>query len=75
MTVYKRADGNASKSLEDDEVSTTTGLGYNPATVVGGFTDAQARSVRSQKSISEWAMGERGAEDKGKGKGKIHAML
>ena len=62
VTVYKRADGRASKRVEDDEVAKRSGVGYNPAVVAGAFTDAQAQSARSQKMASEWAMGERGGK-------------
>lgn len=67
VTVYIRADGGASRRVEDDEVAKRSGVGYNPAVVAGGFTEAQAQSVRSQKSASDWAMGELEA--------KIHAKL
>lgn len=59
VAVYKRADGEASKRIEDDEVAKRSGVGYNPAVVAGGFTEAQAQSARSQKMVSDWAMGDR----------------
>lgn len=67
VTVYKRADGGASRCFDDDEVAKRSGVGYNPAVVAGGFTDAQAQSARSQTNASEWAMGKRG--------GKIQAKI
>lgn len=57
VTVYQRADGEASKRVEDDEVAKRSGVGYNPAVVAGGFTEAQAQTARSQKMVSDWAMG------------------
>jgi sterol carrier protein 2 len=59
VTVYTRPDGKPSTRVEDDEVAERSGVGYNPAVVAGGFSEAQAQSVRSQNSASEWAMGER----------------
>lgn len=60
VTIYTRADGKASECVGDEEVGGKSGVGYNPAVVAGGFTEAQARSVRSQEQASEWAMGEGG---------------
>lgn len=56
VTVYKRADGKAAPKLEDAAVGKINGLGYNPATQAKGFTEAQARSVRSQTKASDWAL-------------------
>lgn len=56
VTVYKRADGQAAPKLDDAAVAKANGLGYNPATVAKGFTEAQAKSVRSQTKTSEWAL-------------------
>ena len=56
VSVYKRADGKSNTKVEDSVVAQKTGLGYNPATVAKGFTIAQAESVRSKKSKSEWAL-------------------
>jgi sterol carrier protein 2 len=57
ITVYKRADGQASKKVSDEEVARLTGLGYNPAVRAKGFTGEQAERVRSKKARSEWALG------------------
>ncbi|KAL8915781.1 MAG: hypothetical protein Q9172_006669 [Xanthocarpia lactea] len=52
-TVYKRADG---KSNED--ASSASDVGYNPAVEARGFTSDQVDKVRSRKSRSEWALGD-----------------
>lgn len=56
VSVYKRADGNAAPKLDDATVGKVNGLGYNPATQAKGFTEAQARAVRSKSKASEWAL-------------------
>jgi sterol carrier protein 2 len=56
VTVYKRADGRENVEVSNDVVAEKTGLGYNPAVEVKGFTLAQAGQVRSKKSRSEWAL-------------------
>lgn len=55
VTVYQRADGKDNTAMTDEEVGRQNGLGYNPAVKVGGFTRAQADSVR--RSTSEAALG------------------
>jgi sterol carrier protein 2 len=62
VTVYTRADAKVSARVGDAEVAEMSGVGYNPAVVAGGFTEAQARSVRSQERASEWAMGDVGGK-------------
>lgn len=56
VTIYRRADGQKNRLVDNDEVAKTTGLGYNPAVQAKGFTREQADSVRS-KSRSKWALG------------------
>ena len=56
VTVYKRADGKAPKSVSDEEVAKKSGFGYNPATEAKGFTKAQADGARSKKMRSDWAL-------------------
>ncbi len=58
VTVYKRADGKINTKLSDEEVGRRNRLGYNPAVVAKGFTEAQARSVRSRTKSSAWALGD-----------------
>lgn len=60
VTVYKRADGGSNESLSDEEVGKRNGLGYNPAVVAKGFTEAQADKVRSKEKRSAWALGDAG---------------
>lgn len=52
-TVYKRADGQS-----NDDISTASDVGYNPAVEARGFTAAQADRVRSRRSRSAWALGD-----------------
>lgn len=56
VTVYRRADGAEAPRLDDAAVGKATGLGYNPATEAKGFTEAQARAVRSKERASDWAL-------------------
>ena len=56
VTVYKRADGKEAKNLSDEAIGKQNGLGYNPAVVAKGFTEAQANSVRSRKHADAWAL-------------------
>lgn len=56
VSVYARADKRAAPKLDDAAVGKITGLGYNPATQARGFTEAQARSVRSKDRASDWAL-------------------
>ena len=58
VTVYKRADGKTNKKVEDAEIGKRNRLGYNPAVVAKGFTEAQATSVRSKNRTSAWALGD-----------------
>lgn len=48
-TVYRRADGLPCKAVPDSIVANKTGLGYNPATKLQGYTAMQAESVRSKR--------------------------
>ncbi|KAI4258215.1 MAG: hypothetical protein L6R42_005224 [Xanthoria sp. 1 TBL-2021] len=52
-TVYKRADGES-----NENVSSASDVGYNPAVEARGFTKEQVDRVRSRKSRSEWALGD-----------------
>ncbi|KAK4189854.1 putative non-specific lipid-transfer protein [Podospora australis] len=56
VTVYKRADGQEAKVISSEEVGKKNGLGYNPAVEARGFTDEQAKKVRSKEKRSEWAL-------------------
>lgn len=56
VTVYKRADGQVNKAIDNEVVARKTGLGYNPAVEARGFTRAQVDAVRSKKCRSEWAL-------------------
>ncbi|MCJ1448878.1 MAG: hypothetical protein MMC23_009397 [Stictis urceolatum] len=55
VTVYKRADGEVARRVEDGEVARVTGLGYNPAVEAKGFTREMEERVRSRSMKSEWA--------------------
>ncbi|KAL8751270.1 MAG: hypothetical protein Q9199_006532 [Rusavskia elegans] len=52
-TVYKRADGES-----NENVSSVSDVGYNPAVEARGFTKEQVDRVRSRRSRSEWALGD-----------------
>jgi sterol carrier protein 2 len=54
VTVYKRADGGNNTSVSDEDVRERSGVGYNPAVEIRGFTTAQAKAVRSKRG-SDWA--------------------
>lgn len=56
VTVYKRADGRESQSVDSQTVGKINKLGYNPAVEAKGFTKAQADQVRSKECRSEWAL-------------------
>ncbi|EKD16505.1 nonspecific lipid-transfer protein [Drepanopeziza brunnea f. sp. 'multigermtubi' MB_m1] len=56
VTVYKRADGRSNEAVSSEEVGRRNRLGYNPAVVAKGFTEAQATSVRSRTRSSAWAL-------------------
>ena len=56
VSVYKRADGANNKRFGDGEIAKKSGVGYNPAVVAKGFTEAQAGSVRSKKHRNDWAL-------------------
>lgn len=58
VTIYKRADGKSNKKADDADVARISGVGYNPAVQARGFTRAQAQSVRSRHSSSDWALGD-----------------
>lgn len=58
VTVYKRADGKVAEKLDDATIGKINKLGYNPAVVAKGFTNAQATSVRSKSKSSAWALGD-----------------
>lgn len=57
VTVYKRADGKASRRLEGEElraVERVGGRGYNPAVEARGVGAEEVRRARSRKAASEW---------------------
>lgn len=56
VTIYKRYDGGINHKVSDEQVGQITGLGYNPAVEVRGFTWEQAQQVRSANHNSEWAL-------------------
>lgn len=56
VTVYKRADGKTSESVDSQTVGQKNGLGYNPAVEAKGFSKAQVNQVRSKQHRSEWAL-------------------
>ncbi|KAI4849341.1 hypothetical protein E4T44_03406 [Aureobasidium sp. EXF-8845] len=56
VTVYKRADGKASESMDSQTVGQKNRLGYNPAVEAKGFSKDQANRVRSKQHKSEWAL-------------------
>ncbi|KKZ67437.1 hypothetical protein EMCG_06888 [[Emmonsia] crescens] len=63
VSVYKRADGLANPPMTDNEVSTLSGVGYNPATEVRQVTVEQIRSVLSRQNNNQWArVGGRGGD-------------
>ena len=62
VTVYKRADGGKNTYVSAEEVRERSGVGYNPAVELRGFTPAQAKAVRSKRG-SDWAfVGSQGAQ-------------
>ncbi|KAF1990933.1 thiolase-like protein [Aulographum hederae CBS 113979] len=56
VSVYKRADGQAPKQMNDAEVAKVSHVGYNPATVAKGFTKEMVNRVCSKKAKSDWAL-------------------
>lgn len=58
MSLYKRADGKSNNVVDDATIGKKNKLGYNPAVVAKGFTEAQATSVRSKSKSSAWALGD-----------------
>jgi sterol carrier protein 2 len=58
VTIYKRADGKPSSVVDSSTVGKKNKQGYNPAVQVRGFTNAEAKSVRSKTSASAWALGD-----------------
>lgn len=58
VSVYKRADGQASAAVSSEEVGKRNGLGYNPAVEAKGFTREQVDRVRSKNARNEWALGD-----------------
>ncbi|KAH0275381.1 hypothetical protein KCU91_g4600, partial [Aureobasidium melanogenum] len=56
VTVYKRADGKASESVDSQTVGQKNGLGYNPAVEAKGFSKSQVNQVRSKQHRSDWAL-------------------
>lgn len=56
VTVYKRADGKASESVDSQTVGQKNGLGYNPAVEAKGFSKEQVNRVRSKQHRSDWAL-------------------
>lgn len=56
VTVYKRADGKTSESVDSQTVGQKNGLGYNPAVEAKGFSKAQVNQVRSKQHRSDWAL-------------------
>lgn len=58
VTVYRRADGEVARAVDDEIVAKANGLGYNPAVEARGFTQEQVDRVRSRKARSAWALGD-----------------
>ncbi|KAK4166232.1 thiolase-like protein [Cladorrhinum sp. PSN259] len=56
VTVYRRADGQEAKVVDSAAVGKVNGLGYNPAVEARGFTDAQAKRVRSKEKTNDFAL-------------------
>ncbi|KAL2024144.1 hypothetical protein VTK56DRAFT_9924 [Thermocarpiscus australiensis] len=56
VTVYCRADGREAPVVDSVTVGRINKLGYNPAVEARGFTEEQARAVRSRDRTSDWAM-------------------
>jgi len=56
VTVYRRADGKEAVPVDSASVGRTNKLGYNPAVEAKGFTEEQAKTVRSKALSSEWAL-------------------
>ncbi|THX08334.1 hypothetical protein D6D18_01805 [Aureobasidium pullulans] len=56
VTVYKRADGKASESMDSQTVGQKNGLGYNPAVEAKGLSKDQVNRVRSKQHRSDWAL-------------------
>lgn len=58
VTVYTRPNGKAAQEVSSEEIGKRNKLGYNPAVVAKGFTEAQATSVRSKTKSSAWHLGD-----------------
>ncbi|KAG9944293.1 hypothetical protein KCU85_g8016, partial [Aureobasidium melanogenum] len=56
VSVYKRADGKASESVDSQTVGQRNGLGHNPAVEAKGFSKSQVNQVRSKQHRSDWAL-------------------
>lgn len=56
VTVYRRADGEEAPVVQSTEVGRVNELGYNPAVEARGFTEEQARKVRSKDKTHDWAL-------------------
>ena len=56
VTVYRRADGKEAVPVDSTSVGRANKLGYNPAVEAKGFTEEQAKSVRSKDLSSDWAL-------------------
>ncbi|KAK2813888.1 hypothetical protein FQN50_000289 [Emmonsiellopsis sp. PD_5] len=63
VSVYKRADGLSNAPKTDNEVSASSGLGYNPATEARQVTVDQIKSILSRQNNNQWArVGSRGGD-------------
>jgi len=60
INVYKRADGrrNTDAPMSAEEISKSSGLGYNPAVEARYVTPADGEKVRSKKFKEEYALGD-----------------
>lgn len=58
VTVYKRADGQQSKSKTDEEVIRSSAFDYNPAVEARFATLKESDMVRSRKWRSDYALGD-----------------
>ena len=56
VTVYRRADGSEAKVVDSATVGRVNKQGYNPAVEARGFTEEQAKRVRSKDKSNDFAL-------------------
>lgn len=58
MTVYKRADGKASRPVSNEEVVKSSAFQYNPAVEARYVTPTEGDTARSREHRVEFAVGD-----------------